>query len=633
MYFIFINEEERNMKLFKSANAVNGTNNSNTYHESDISRKGILIVDDSRFSRNVLKDILIKEKYEVVGEAGDGLEAIEMTKKVHPQYIFMDVEMPKLDGLGAISRILAIDSQIHIIMCTALGQKKIAIEAAKAGAADYITKPYNKDNIINILKMISYSHPNEYKENNNITNINVLKDKIVTDEHGIRVDKALANGINKSNKTQENDIVDSLYNSEIEKLEITDIKQENEENDLYIIDELRTYIDNSENEKINEIQRIVEESEELQKIIDITNVTEDIKDVEESNEIEKIAIEETEETEVTEVIEEKEETEAKEETEITEVTEAKEAKEETEVTEVTEISEAKEETEVTEETEEIETVEPEQFENISKKEAIEEKKEVEEKEKPEEIIMIESSEYLDKKIETLLHDEVVPDINTESIIDKEESNEKSYHLDIEAKTTESELAVYVEDIIDSFAVEIEDIETGIELEGYQKFNDLNTNNCYMDIASDKQNFSYLWNDRFCSEHRNSIFNNMDNQRVAFSYYTNMKNDFDKLFGDDITKKNMMLGMMSAYMPVDNRLQQNEISDFGSDMLRDEEVIRLSADKLLNGYLYNITEFSILDILKDDKSRYKDSGCYNNKKNELSLALGELVNSKASRMFG
>lgn len=621
------------MKLFKSANAVNGTNNSNTYHESDISRKGILIVDDSRFSRNVLKDILIKEKYEVVGEAGDGLEAIEMTKKVHPQYIFMDVEMPKLDGLGAISRILAIDSQIHIIMCTALGQKKIAIEAAKAGAADYITKPYNKDNIINILKMISYSHPNEYKENNNITNINVLKDKIVTDEHGIRVDKALANGINKSNKTQENDIVDSLYNSEIEKLEITDIKQENEENDLYIIDELRTYIDNSENEKINEIQRIVEESEELQKIIDITNVTEDIKDVEESNEIEKIAIEETEETEVTEVIEEKEETEAKEETEITEVTEAKEAKEETEVTEVTEISEAKEETEVTEETEEIETVEPEQFENISKKEAIEEKKEVEEKEKPEELIMIESSEYLDKKIETLLHDEVVPDINTESIIDKEESNEKSYHLDIEAKTTESELAVYVEDIIDSFAVEIEDIETGIELEGYQKFNDLNTNNCYMDIASDKQNFSYLWNDRFCSEHRNSIFNNMDNQRVAFSYYTNMKNDFDKLFGDDITKKNMMLGMMSAYMPVDNRLQQNEISDFGSDMLRDEEVIRLSADKLLNGYLYNITEFSILDILKDDKSRYKDSGCYNNKKNELSLALGELVNSKASRMFG
>ena len=62
-------------------------------------KKGVLIVDDSRFSRNVLRDILISEGYEVVGEAGDGKEAIEKAKELRPKFIFMDVEMPKLDGL------------------------------------------------------------------------------------------------------------------------------------------------------------------------------------------------------------------------------------------------------------------------------------------------------------------------------------------------------------------------------------------------------------------------------------------------------------------------------------------------------------------------------------------------------
>lgn len=125
-------------------------------------RKGVLIVDDSRFSRNVLRNILSNEGYNVIGEAADGKEAIEKAKKLKPKYIFMDVEMPKLDGLGAIPAILANDPGTYIIMCTALGQKKIIVEAAKAGARDYVIKPYKKENIVNVLNLIK---TNESQDN------------------------------------------------------------------------------------------------------------------------------------------------------------------------------------------------------------------------------------------------------------------------------------------------------------------------------------------------------------------------------------------------------------------------------------------------------------------------------------
>ena len=169
------------MKLLKSANDNSENNNQRSSNKvPEINRNGILIVDDSRFSRNILKDILKNEGYFVVGEASDGLEAVEMTKQKKPEYIFMDVEMPKLDGLGAIPRILEIDSGVHIIMCTALGQKNIMVEAAKAGAKDFVIKPYTKDNIISVLDVIVKAkqkdaqatqsggkHSEENKNNNN----------------------------------------------------------------------------------------------------------------------------------------------------------------------------------------------------------------------------------------------------------------------------------------------------------------------------------------------------------------------------------------------------------------------------------------------------------------------------------
>ncbi|NLK03665.1 MAG: response regulator, partial [Clostridiales bacterium] len=145
------------MKLFK----VMG-DKSKEKPEPTIDRKGIMIVDDSRFSRNVLRDILVNEGFDVVGEAKDGLEAVELAAKLKPEFIFLDVEMPKLDGLGALPQLLSNDPGVNIIMCTALGQKKIIIEATKAGAKDYVIKPYRKENIVDLLNLLK---PVEQEDN------------------------------------------------------------------------------------------------------------------------------------------------------------------------------------------------------------------------------------------------------------------------------------------------------------------------------------------------------------------------------------------------------------------------------------------------------------------------------------
>lgn len=133
---------------------VKSSNSSEDMQLKDEMENGILIVDDSKFSRNILNDILKHEGFNVIAEAKNGLEAIEMTKEKKPKYIFLDVEMPMLDGLGALPKILEVDPTVCIIMCTAMGQKNIIVEAAKAGAKDYVLKPYRKENIMRVLSVL-----------------------------------------------------------------------------------------------------------------------------------------------------------------------------------------------------------------------------------------------------------------------------------------------------------------------------------------------------------------------------------------------------------------------------------------------------------------------------------------------
>lgn len=110
--------------------------------------KSILIVDDAAFMRMMIKEILSKNGFEVVGEANDGLEAIEKYKELKPDLITMDITMPEMDGIAALKEIKKLDSNAKIIMCSAMGQQAMVIDAIQAGAKDFIVKPFQADRVI-----------------------------------------------------------------------------------------------------------------------------------------------------------------------------------------------------------------------------------------------------------------------------------------------------------------------------------------------------------------------------------------------------------------------------------------------------------------------------------------------------
>lgn len=114
----------------------------------------ILIVDDAAFMRMMIKDIVSKNDYEVVGEAQNGLEAIAMYEQFKPDIVTMDITMPEKDGISAVKDIMAIDPKAKIIMCSAMGQQSLVMEAIKAGARDFLVKPFKADRVIQALDKV-----------------------------------------------------------------------------------------------------------------------------------------------------------------------------------------------------------------------------------------------------------------------------------------------------------------------------------------------------------------------------------------------------------------------------------------------------------------------------------------------
>ena len=108
----------------------------------------ILVVDDASFMRMMIKDILTKEGHNVVGEAGNGIEAINKYKELKPDIVTMDITMPELDGIGAVKKIKAEDLNAKILMCSAMGQQAMVIDAIKAGAGGFIVKPFQADKVL-----------------------------------------------------------------------------------------------------------------------------------------------------------------------------------------------------------------------------------------------------------------------------------------------------------------------------------------------------------------------------------------------------------------------------------------------------------------------------------------------------
>ncbi|HBI04952.1 MAG TPA: two-component system response regulator [Paenibacillaceae bacterium] len=114
--------------------------------------KRILIVDDAAFMRMMIKEILSSYGFEVVGEAHDGLMAIEKYCELRPDLVTMDITMPEMDGITALKEIKKFDPEAKVIMCSAMGQQAMVIEAIQAGAKDFIVKPFQADRVIEVIK-------------------------------------------------------------------------------------------------------------------------------------------------------------------------------------------------------------------------------------------------------------------------------------------------------------------------------------------------------------------------------------------------------------------------------------------------------------------------------------------------
>ncbi len=112
----------------------------------------ILIVDDAAFMRMMLRDILTKNGYEVVGEAENGAQAVEKYKELKPDLVTMDITMPEMDGITAVKEIKKLDPGAKIIMVSAMGQQAMVIEAIQAGALDFVVKPFQPDRVLEAVK-------------------------------------------------------------------------------------------------------------------------------------------------------------------------------------------------------------------------------------------------------------------------------------------------------------------------------------------------------------------------------------------------------------------------------------------------------------------------------------------------
>lgn len=108
----------------------------------------VLIVDDAAFMRMMIKDILKKNNFEVAGEAGDGAQALEMYKELSPDLVTMDITMPEMDGITSLREIKKHDPNANVIMCSAMGQQSMVIDAIQAGAKDFIVKPFQADRVL-----------------------------------------------------------------------------------------------------------------------------------------------------------------------------------------------------------------------------------------------------------------------------------------------------------------------------------------------------------------------------------------------------------------------------------------------------------------------------------------------------
>jgi len=114
----------------------------------------VLICDDAQYIRTLLSEILSRGGYEVAGEAATGLEAVSTYERLRPDLVTMDILMPDMSGIDAVKRIRALDPQAKILMCSAMGQYGLISEALRAGASDFVVKPFQPSGLLEAVQRV-----------------------------------------------------------------------------------------------------------------------------------------------------------------------------------------------------------------------------------------------------------------------------------------------------------------------------------------------------------------------------------------------------------------------------------------------------------------------------------------------
>ena len=114
----------------------------------------VLVCDDAVFMRSLLSDILAKAGFDVVGEANSGTEAVEKFRSLKPDLVTMDILMPDMGGIDAVREIVRIEPGARILMCSAMGQHALVLEAIQAGAKDFIVKPFQPSRVLEAVQRV-----------------------------------------------------------------------------------------------------------------------------------------------------------------------------------------------------------------------------------------------------------------------------------------------------------------------------------------------------------------------------------------------------------------------------------------------------------------------------------------------
>jgi two-component system chemotaxis response regulator CheY len=120
----------------------------------ELMRQTVLICDDALFMRTMIGDILAQAGLEIVGEAENGSEAVAKYRELRPDLVTMDIVMPEMGGIDAIREIMREDAEARVLICSAMGQQALMIEAIQAGARDFVVKPFQPAQVLEAVRRI-----------------------------------------------------------------------------------------------------------------------------------------------------------------------------------------------------------------------------------------------------------------------------------------------------------------------------------------------------------------------------------------------------------------------------------------------------------------------------------------------